>query len=390
MHYRNLFAATLLAAAPVAAYAHGDFDFDHFHADNVAADVIEAAIGATSTAGLDGIALAPGNSLYVLHADEDENKTIFLLDPPTDSSPANITVLATDAELKADLGITGTIIIEGGFTSSPDRETLYFFYSDSEDLNFEIHLVAFDQNAVSPDPKAVSIFSGEEIEEVKDADVLANGNIVLALDDDGVGILDMSTTPPTFTTAVTDADFVNDLINNHGFPPSTDEGEAESIAVHPITGDVYVFLHEVEELYRISDIETAPTLTRVVVPEWVPGDPASLVTNAVDMHGMVFDSEGNLYGFDEGNEAIVIWDGDHGFVILLDDIDDELHHHHKHGGHGHGDFEPAEYRGLAVRINSEGHPVLYMAMNNDDDGVVIVEFDDEHEHTSVNDWNMFQ
>ncbi|MCC5876459.1 MAG: hypothetical protein JJU11_09610, partial [Candidatus Sumerlaeia bacterium] len=120
-------------------------------------------------------------------------------------------------------------------------------------------------------------------------------------------------------------------------------------------------------------------------------DPASLVSNPVDMHGMVFDSEGNLYGFDEGNEAIVVWDGEHGFVIVLGDIHDELDHgHSKNGDHSHGEFEPAEYRGLAVRINSEGHPVLYLAMSNDDDGVVMVEFDEEHEHTSVNDWNLFQ
>lgn len=379
------FATALLAAAPLALFADEEIDFNEFHAENIPADVIEAAIGVSSTNGLDGIALGPGDTLYVLHADESENKTLFLLDPTTD--PATITVLATDADLKTDLGVTGTLIIEGGFTSSPDGEILYFFYSDSDDLNAEINLVAFDHAAVSPDPKAVVIYSGEDIEEVKDAATLANGNIVMALDDDGVGLLDLSTDPPTFSIRVTDADFVNDLINNHGFPGATDEGEAESIAVHP-NGDVYVFLHEVEELYRITDIEGTPGLTRVVVPEWVPGDPDSLVTNAVDMHGMVFDSEGNLYGFDEGNEAIVIWDGDHGYVILLDDIHDELgHDHDKNGDHEHGDFEPAEYRGLAVRINAEGHPVLYMAMNNDDDGVVMVEFGDDH--TSVSDWQLF-
>lgn len=373
-------ALALLAIAPLAVNASGDIDFGHYHVENIPAATIESAISATSTAGLDGIALGPGEALYVLHADENEAKTLFQLDPSND--PATITVLATDSELKADLSFIGTIIVEGGFTSSPDGEILYFFVSDSDDLEADIHLVAFDPSATGA--KATVLVSGNDVEGIKDAAVLPDGTLVLVRGHDGVGLIDPSASSPAFELKVSDQDFVDDLINNHGFPSGTDEAEAESIAIHPVSGEVFVFLHEVTELYEIIGIDTAtPTLQRQVVAEW-QGLPSH-----VDMHGMVMDAEGVLYGFDEGNEAIVVWDGTAGYLIELEDIHDELEHGHSHdkilhGDHEHGDFEPIEYRGLAVRRDSHGHPMLFLAMNNDEDGVVIVEFDEEH--TSVSDW----
>lgn len=378
MQSRNVLAIALLTAASSLAVADEAIDFGHYHVENIPAGVIEAAISATGTVGLNGIALGPGETLYVLHADESEAKTLFQLDPTAD--PATITVLATDSELKTDLGFSGTIIVEGGFTSSPDGEILYFFVSDSDDLEAELHLVAFDSDAIGA--KATIIASGEDVEGVEDVAVLPNGKLVLARGHDGVGIIDPADTTPSFELKVSDQDFVDDLVNNHGFPGSTDEAEAESIAVDPVTGQVLVFLHEVTELYEIIDIDMAtPSLQRIVVSEWQGlGAP-------VDMHGMVMDGEGVLYGFDEGNEAIVVWDGSVGHVVALDDIHDELAHGHDKVLHGdHGDFGPTEYRGLAVRRDGEGDPVLFMAMNNDEDGVVMVEFGDDHGHTSVGDW----
>lgn len=367
---RNRISFVLAAAlVPAAALATETPSVSQYHIENIDVTAIRGLFTpAAATDRIDGVALAPANDLYIIHTDVNGEATILRINPTAD--PVTGSVVTTSTEIKADLGIVGSVIFEGGLTSSPNGELLYITVSDS--ASTDLILARVDPTATT---KTTALLSGAAVEDLQDIAIHPSGLLVGVRGSAGLGTIDPAA--PAWTPRVAQSVF-------QGLVPTADPAPAEAVAVHPVTGDVYVFCHTILRFYRVTDVATSsPTTTLLNVPGW----PVN-----IDFHDVAVASNGYVFGFDEGNEAIQVWDGASASAShLLDDMMEELEHGHDHSKTLHGtpgSFAPVLWRGIATRLNSEGVPVLYMAMEGDEYGLVMVEFAEQP--TSTKSWYLYE
>jgi hypothetical protein len=350
---KSLFSVAFLAAAlPLSAQVN----LDVWTIDMLEASEIQTLASAPTTSALDGIALGPANTLILVHLDANGDETIVKAAKDGSSS----TVLRNHAQLKTDLGVTGSIILEAGFDTSPTRDTVYFAYSDSADVNGIISIARL--STLTPGA-AVDIISGSDLDDLSDFAVLPNGWIAGVRGSDGIGVIDPTASTPTWVTKVTEAT-LQGLLSTSSIVP------VEAIGIRASDGRAYVFAHEVDELFQVDDLDTTATAARLAIPEW---------TNIVDLHDIVVDGNGIVYGFDEAGEAIVAWNGTASYSVTLEELAEAVEElEGAKDGSGEG-LAPVLWRGFAASAGSQtkGVPMnspLHIAIADDDHGVITINF----------------
>lgn len=352
----------LLATAPATA----QIDFSAYELSFLAdVEDIEADLSpANGTSGIDGVAIGPGTTLFAIHRDTNADEILFSVDTATGASS-----LVDDLSTS---GLPANAIFESGFVANAAGTLLYFAYSDPNTL--EVSLVEADIS----DPGNVAfrtLLTGGDLDDLTDHAILPTGEIVGVRGADGVGIINPADATPTWTEVVSEADLLALL------PGTPAEAPAEAVGVNPDTGDVYVFAHDELETFLIENIldSGTRTVTRLTPPGWA---------GVVDLHDIVADANGVLYGFDELGESIVVWDGTSSFTHDLDEIAEELELLHGDGRrHGADELAVTLWRGLAVRAVSPTRVELYIAINDDEHGIIQLAFTPAS--ASVTGWELY-
>jgi hypothetical protein len=365
-------AAMLVASSFGLAKADSDFDLAEIAGSSTGVAAIEALVSATSTAGIDSVTAGPSGTIHIVHQSSTFVETFLNINP--DSDPLSGTIYRTESQIATDLGFGGTVVMEAGFTASADGRYIYFAASDSADVDGEIVLARIDTQ--TGPHTAVAILAGADLDDLADQAVLLNGQIVAVRGEAGVGIIDPEAGTPAWTEVVSENDLKAILIAA-GVPAPT--VPVESVAVHPVTGDVYVFAHDVKELFKITNITTTPVVERIVVPGW-PG--------VVDFHGMGIDRNGIFFGLDEAAESIKIWDGTNVFEYTFEELGEILE---EAGGKSlkHGDAELTLWRGIAVTNDADDNPLLILGWQGDEFGVAVMNFTEEGV-LSARSWQRYQ
>ena len=351
---------------------------------------VETALSAASTFRIDGVALGPAGTIFIVHASTTGAKTIARFDA-TAATPTALYSKST-AQLKADLG--GVYASEATFPilvselvwdpSTGTNGTLYFADESTVTTGeYAVLRLNLDTNVAS------EVRRNNDIAGWNSFGVLASGNLVGALGEEHevltggepqVGSLNV--TSGVYTEVADVDDFIAKAVPALG---PTDELPPETIAVNPANNDVYVFGHDNFRIFRVTNFESvtfnpATDIAQLNIPEWNGGD---LNPGFVDLHGLAVDEDGNVYGFDEGNEAIVIWNGTDTFDIPLDDITTAIG-----GTVGVSDFEPTLWRGLKARKVNATQSEVWLSSGTDDYGVVRIILGNGP--LSVANWQMFQ
>lgn len=322
-------------------------DYDHMQVTRIKPSLLEALVGApASTAAVDGVALGPGDDVFLLHRNASAVETVLRIDSRTMSG----SVVSTSASMIAGLG-TGygpDLIFEGGFATTRDSRRLYFADSGHSSLLLSLGFV----QPTAPGAPTGLLLRSSDLDDMSDFAVLPGGEIVGVRGDAGLGVVNPSL--PTWVPKVSMADVQAILGTSDDAPP-------EAVAVHPLTGDVIFFAHDVLELFRATDVVGAPSVTQVSPPGW---------GGAVDLHDLAVDENGTIYGFDEAAEAIVISGPNGNFTVALADIAAWL-------GPSEPPLEVSLWRGMAARAVGCDSAWLYLASATPDHGVVIVKFGGE-------------
>jgi hypothetical protein len=364
-----IFASALAAAA--SAHAAVDFNQVAITQPLTLADV-QSAAGQTSTSAIDGVALGPGQNIFLVHVNSDAHETLVGINPFTQ----NVFFTKTHTAIKSDLGTTWSAganfpILVGEFvwapTLGPGGSLILADNSEANpDGDYSLFRVNVGTGTASP------LLFGTEIAGWNSHGVLPTGQIVGTLGEDyntftggepKFGLVDPNA--PAFDTLFDEDDLKNAVI-----PPlnPSDEVPPETIGVHPVTGQIFVFGHDTLHLFRVDNATTVPTLTWLNIPGW---------TGVVDLHGLAVDEDGNLYGFDEANEAIVIYNGTSSFSVSIAAIGTAIG----------SDFEPALWRGLKARKISSTQSEVWLSDGSGNSGVVRIVFGSPA--AGVNDWALY-
>ncbi len=327
---------------------------------------IEAMVGITAdTNAIDGIAVGAGADLFLIHRNTSSAKETFVR---VDSNTKVGSVITDSTQMAADLGTPYTAnmtLDETGFAyTAAGTGALYFVdtFNDGGVLG-AASLIRIDLATAA----ASLVLRSEDLEGIMDFGALNNGVFVGARGEDGsksVGIIDPSA--PSWQEKVTEDDFLAAAPGSVELPP-------ESVAVQPVTGDVYVFCHDELELFQIENIEAS---TQTVTQLDIPG-----LTGAADLHALVADADSNLYAFDEATESILVYDGTTLHQVDLDDIATAV-------GGAAGTFAPTNWRGLAVRKLSSTSSELFIASATNDYGVIRILFGESS--ASVSEWSLYE
>ncbi len=366
----KFFMASILAVGGVAG-AQVDFSVTSISEPLSASDV-QTAAGAASTLNVDGIALGSGDSLFLAHRDGSAAITILEIDAVTKAVTGTP---KTAASIATDLGgsYTSSLTLVGEFVLDAYAGTsgVIYFADNSTTVTDEYSVLSYD---VATGTAAEVIRSGD-ISGWNSHGILSSGNLVGTLGEEHevlsgmepeTGVLAVSS--PAFTGVYDVDDYKAAVVPALG--PS-DEAPPETIGVNPVNDDVYVFCHDTFHIFRISDIESAPSLTWLDIPGW---------TGVVDLHGLAVDEDGNLYGFDEAAEAIVVYNGTTNYSVSMSDIETALG--------GVQPFGVSLWRGLKVRKINATQSEAWLASGTSDYGVVRIVFGDAP--TAVQDWSVYQ
>ena len=376
--------AALALAAGLAAPAAAQVNFNSFEiSEPLTVSQIETLLGVANTQAIEGVALGPGSTIFIVHLDNNSNQTIAHIDLSDLDNPA-AAFTKSAADIAADLGAPydGTAnfpILVSEFVWDPTANVIYFADSSVAGVDLEYALLALDVGSATQEVSEV--LRSEDIFGLHSHGTLADGTIVANLGEEredffpgeeaSVGLIDPSA--PSYELIYDEDDFLA------AGPAGADELPPESIAVDPTNDDVYVFCHDDKELFVIRDIQDAAEreLVWLDIEGW---------GGIVDIHGLSVDSDSNLYGFDEESEALVIWTGAETndlsaastFSLSFDDIAEELR------GTGAPEFEPEEWRGIKARKINDTQAEVWLSSKDSSYGVVRVLFGDEP--TSVHNW----
>ncbi len=350
------FAAALLALSPALLTAQIDFSVVSITEPLTPAD-LQTALGASSTLAVDGVAKTWADDIFIVHVDGLGKRTFARINPDTKS----VTFTMTNVELAAQLGApyAPLFTLVGEFIYDPRADRLVFADNslalppDFDHSLLAIHIV---------DGTGTGILRSGDIAGWNSHGVLSTGVVVGTLGEERADLFPgeepvvglVAPANPAFV-GIFDEDDFKDAIP--GFDPNA-ELPPETIAVDPRNDDVYVFCHDELQLFRIADIEgSEPHLEWLEIDGW---------SGIVDFHAMDVDEAGNLYGYDEGDPGIDVWDGENTFRVSLADVQTAL---------GKAEtFVPTNWRGMKARqINAMQSEVL-LASASPDYGVVSIIF----------------
>jgi hypothetical protein len=355
---------------------------------------IESALttaGATfsGTTRIDGVALGPGNTVYIAHSDSTEDINIAHIDLDTNT----VAWFKSESSIVSDLGLTGNLTLIGEMVWDPINEYLVL----ASDIGWAAPGNPYTLFTISTNPPytASVVLSDASIQGWNSHDVLPDGRIFGALGEEyevitgmepTTGVVDPSATTPAFVQSF-DVDDLIDAVNAGGDPlpaPPNDELPPETIGVDLVNGIIYVFGHDNFELLAIDDALT--TITDTEVNGW--DDVLTPGGSRVDLHGIDVDVQGNVFGYNEAApEAVEIWDGndtasDNTGSVLFDDIADELS-----ALPMPPDFEVTVWRGMKARKIAPGETEIFLASATNDYGLVrvVVNYTDNN----VQEWSQY-
>lgn len=380
---RNV-SALLAGSMLLGGAASAQVDFTEFAiSEALTTAQIEAAVGASDTTAIDGITLTSDpDEVIIAHLDGGNEYTFASISLSTGTANWTITEAAIVADLNAS--ITGDdpfsqLILEAEFLY--DNGVVYFADSSVDILGtppFRFSVNALDVT-VNP-PVASNVLLSADIEDWHTHGLLSDGTVVATLGEDfsggepSVGYLDTSANPPVYVEVFDEDDFI--AAGNTFFGPGTfDELPPEAVAIDPRNDNVYVFCHDGLQLFRVIDITGgSPTLEVVDITAW---------NQAVDLHGMALDEQGNVYAFDEeAPEFVRVWDRTDTFEWTLAEIAEAIN------GTGAPQFGISTWRGIKARTISATQSEVFLASASADYGVVRIVFGEEP--TSVLGWEMFE
>jgi hypothetical protein len=356
MNLPTRLAAALLVSSPALLAAQIDFSVVSISEPLTPTD-LQAALAAPSTLAVDGVAKTWGEDIFLVHVDGLGKRTFAHINPNTKS----VTFTMTNIELAAELGVpyTPLFTLVGEFTYDPLADRL-ILADNSLALppDFDYSLLAINV----ADGSATEILRSSDIAGWNSHGVLSPGVVVGTLGEERadffpgeepvVGLVDPAN--PAFVSVFDEDDFKDAI---PGFDPNA-ELPPETIAVDPRNDDVYVFCHDELELFRIAEIECPePHLEWLEIDGW---------NGVVDFHAMDVDEAGNLYGYDEGDPGIDVWDRENTFRVSLADVQSALGKDQP--------FVPTNWRGMKARqINATQSEVL-LASASSAYGVVRIVF----------------
>lgn len=322
---------------------------------------LRAGAGVGTTAFVNGVAAQPSptGDVYAIHVDSAQQEAFLRVNPATGAATKITDVPAMASQLGGDYMPIMTLV--GGFAYSAANNKLFFAENYNGDLD-EVSVISIDATSGN----ATLVTRSTAIDGLNDFGALPDGNLAGVLGEDGpreVGII--NTTSGAWTPKINEDDLIAAAPGSGELPP-------ESIGVSAGTGEAYVFCHDDLELFQVPDLTSAtPALNRLTQPEL--GD--------VDLHDVVMDETGNMFGFDEGGEQIVVLRKADGvvFSISFDDIHTALG--------GSGSFSPSLWRGLAARSVDGSQVDLFMSSFTSDYGIVRVRFGTAG--SSISDWNVY-
>jgi hypothetical protein len=365
--------ATLAMAASQSASAAIDFSVKSITEPLTLAQ-IQTAAGQTSTTAIDGVALGPGQDIFVMHRNAAADETFVRINPFT----AAASFTKTHTSIATDLGTTWSALPNfpipvGEFVWDPNagiQGTLYFADSTAASPDGEYGLIKINVATGT----ASTVLFGDEIAGWNSHGVLPSGKIVGTLGEDfelftgnepQFGLVNPAA--PSF-----DPLFEVDDLKAAVVPPLAplDECPPETIGVHPTTGQIYVFGHDTLHLFRVDTPETSPTLNWLNIPGW---------TGVVDLHNLAVDADGNLYGFDEANAEIVVFNGTNTFAVTIADIEAAIGK----------TFSPALWRGLKVRKVASNQSEVWISDASGNAGVVRILFGNANASVGA-DWAIYE
>ncbi len=379
MNTKKFLSLALLLAAPLAANAQ-------FTASSVTEAMtvaeIQTALGASSTTALEGIALGPGNTVYIIH-DDAGALTLAQLDLTNKTAVWS----KTEAQIITDLGLTGNLSLVGEFVFDPTNQRLVLA-SDIGASTIGEPWTVFEVSTVSPYTASV-IFRSPTIQGWNSHDLTSTGVIVGALGEDyeiltgsEAKIVYLDETGPVTLVDLFDADEFKAVLDAADTLGPTDELPPETVGIDLTTDTIYIFGHDNFELLSIPGLTAVAPLD----PEVTGWDDAATPTaNRVDLHGLDVDSNSVVYGFDEAAEAIVIWDG----IDAATDVTSSLAFADlKTTLGGTGDLEVTVWRGMKARALSTTQAEVFLAPANADQGLVRVVVDYPIT-TNVSQWDLY-
>ncbi len=371
----SAFAATLLAAS-VPANAQFSLEVEE---EILTVAEIESALSVTGTSSIPGVALGPANSVYLIHENAGD-LTVGQIDLDTKSGLWT----KSEVDIVSDLSLSGNLTLTAG-------EFVYDPVNDRLVLSSDIGAVspgdpwtvfAIDTSA-SPYTASV-ILRDASIQGWNSHDILSDGTIVGALGEEfevlvggepKVGYLNESV--PEFVDLF-DVDDFQDATQAGSGDQITGELPPETIGVDTSDDTVYVFAHDNFELFSLDGISSTDPVD-IEISGW--DDSATPTGDRVDLHGLDVDGNGNVFGFDERAEAVVVWDGgSETLEILFSDVASSL---------GGGALEVTVWRGMKARALNSSETEVFLAPSNSNYGLVRLLVEDQSV-TSVNNWEMYR
>jgi len=345
-----------------------------------------AGVATASTSAIDGVALGPGNTVFVIH-DNAGVLTLAHVNLDTDT----VVWAKTEADIVSDLGLSGNLQLVGEFVYDPTNSRLVLA-SNIGAVSVGDPWTVFEVDTSGAPYTASVLLSDAGIQGWNSHDVTSTGVIVGALGEEFevltggeplVGIIDETTTPgtPTFVELFDVDEFKANLDSGDTLGP-TEELPPETVGIDLSDDTIYIFGHDNFELVSIEGLGASSPSD----PEVDGWDDAATTSGRVDLHGIDVDGNGNVFGFDEAAEAIVVWDG----VDVASDITGEfLFSSLKSTLGGAGVLEVTVWRGMKTRALSATETEVFLAPSNADQGLVRVVIDASGP-ASVSDWNTFE
>lgn len=313
----------------------------------ISSAALQAGAGRTATSRIDGVAAAPNGTddLFAIHVDEAGRKSFLRIDDDTASASLITNTEQMVLELNAPTG--HGIDLMSGFDYSPAGDRLFVMDDGFGSTNPNPAMLAIGAGS----GLTSVIRRGSELSGMSDHTTLPDGTIAGVRGAGGnrsIGTLGQGN--GVWTQRYSETQLKAAASGSTQIIP-------ETIGADSSSGEVHVASHQDRRIFRITDV--------------IGGTAASALAQAaladVDLHDLVADQAGNMYGYDATGQKIVVVRRTDGavFQVLLTEISSRL---------GGVPFVPTAYRGLAARMSDPTHAELFLASSTPEHGIIRVRF----------------
>jgi len=307
---------------------------------------LQSSAGASSTARIDGVTVAPNgqDDVFAIHVDDAGRESYLRIDYPTGS----VEKLFDEGTISADIGVPGVNReLRGGFDYSPPGDRLFF--SETTFGNSNSALLAATNVGTRTTRR---ILESQVLGGLSDLVTLQDGLVAVTRGAEGnrtVGTI----VPPTgvWTQRISEANLIAAAPGNTQLIPG-------SLGANSSNGQTYLFAEGDGEAFFVTGLQSAPAITRLTQSVLAPAN----------LQDIAVDQAGNMFGLDTAGNQIIVKRAQDGamYTISLATIAAKL-----------GSATPIAVtarRGLAARMFNQNHAELYLASADDRFGVVRIRF----------------